>query len=163
MIAMALAGEPVVLLADEATTALDVTVQKRILALLADLQSDTGMSMLFVSHDLRVVSHIAQDLVVLYAGRVAESGPTKDVLRRPAHPYTRALVQSIPAVHTASEIGTPLTGVPASPLARPSGCAFHPRCPLAREICAREVPELRDVAPGRRSACHFAEEVLSGE
>ncbi|MDB5188388.1 MAG: hypothetical protein JWO50_908 [Candidatus Kaiserbacteria bacterium] len=161
VIAMALAGDPVLLLADEATTALDVTVQKRILALLSELQADTGMSMLFVSHDLRVVSHIAERLVVLYAGRVAESGPTREVLARPAHPYTRALVQSIPAVHSRSDIGTPLSGVPASPLDRPTGCAFHPRCPLAQEICAREIPILREVAPGRRSACHFAEEVLA--
>jgi peptide/nickel transport system ATP-binding protein/oligopeptide transport system ATP-binding protein len=160
MIAMALAGEPALLLSDEATTALDVTVQKRILALLGELQASTGMAMLFVSHDLRVVSHVADDLVVMYAGRIAESGPTREVLRRPAHPYTRALARSIPSVRSRSAIATPLGGVPANPVARPAGCAFHPRCPLAQEICRREVPAPREVAPGRLSACHFAEEVM---
>ena len=161
MIAMALAGRPSLLLADEATTALDVTVQGRILKLLRDLQRDEGLSMLFVSHDLRVISHISDDLVVLYAGRVCESGETREVLRMPLHPYTKALAESIPAVHSRTAISAPLAGAPASPAHRPPGCAFHPRCPLATEICRVERPPLREVVPGRRSACHHAEELLT--
>jgi len=132
MIALALAGNPALLLADEPTTALDVTVQARIL----------------------------EQVVVMYAGRVAERGPAPRVLRRPAHPYTRALVRSVPAVRTRTALADPLPGAPATPANRPSGCAFHPRCPLARERCAVEVPSVREIEPGRWSACHFAEEVL---
>jgi peptide/nickel transport system ATP-binding protein/oligopeptide transport system ATP-binding protein len=161
MIAMALSGEPRLLVADEPTTALDVTVQKRILDLLAGLQRQFGLGMLFISHDLRVVSHVADDVVVLYAGRVAESGPAREVLTHPCHPYTRALALSVPSVHTASLIAQPIQGAAANPADRPSGCAFHPRCPLAQERCAVEVPPLRDTAPGRRAACHFAAEVAN--
>ncbi|MGN6273872.1 MAG: ABC transporter ATP-binding protein [Protaetiibacter sp.] len=160
VIAMALSGEPRMLIADEPTTALDVTVQKRILDLLADMQRQDGVAMLFISHDLRVVSHVADDIVVLYAGRVAESGPAREVLAQPLHPYTAALARSVPSVASASAVADPIPGTAASPAARPSGCAFHPRCPLAREICAREIPESRELVPGRRSACHFAEELL---
>jgi len=159
VIAMALSGEPELIIADEPTTALDVTVQKRILDLLAELQRESGVSMLFISHDLRVVSHIADDLVVLYAGRVAEIGPAREVLRVPLHPYTRALAASVPSVHAASAIAEPIPGSAASPANRPSGCAFHPRCPLAQEICRAAVPELSEIEPGRFSACHFAEQL----
>ncbi|MEV1006480.1 ABC transporter ATP-binding protein [Streptomyces sp. NPDC049881] len=160
VIAMALSGSPSLLLADEPTTALDVTVQARILALLRDVQRSEGLSMLLVSHDLRVVSHVAERVVVMYAGRVAEQGRARDVLRRPAHPYTRALVASVPAVRTRTALADPLPGAPAGPASRPSGCPFHPRCPMARERCRTEVPAVRAVAEGRSSACHFAEEVL---
>ena len=160
MIALALAGEPELLLADEPTTALDVTVQARILALLKRLQEERYMSMLLVSHDLRVVSHVAHDLVVMYAGRVCEAGPASTVIGRPAHPYTRALTRSIPSVHQKKALPSPLPGAPASPYARPSGCAFNPRCPIAQDICREVVPPVREVAPDRTVACHFAEEVL---
>jgi len=160
MIALALAGNPALLLADEPTTALDVTVQARILGLLRDIQREQGLAMLLVSHDLRVIAHVAEQVVVMYAGRVAERGPAPRVLRRPAHPYTRALVRSVPAVRTRTALADPLPGAPATPANRPSGCAFHPRCPLARERCAVEVPSVREIEPGRWSACHFAEEVL---
>ncbi|WP_432884827.1 ABC transporter ATP-binding protein [Kribbella sp. CA-245084] len=160
VIAMALAGSPSLLLADEPTTALDVTVQARILRLLRSIQEDAGLSMLLVSHDLRVMAHVAHQVVVMYAGRVAERGATSDVLRQPAHPYTRALVDSVPAVRTKTALAHPLPGTPATPANRPAGCAFHPRCPLARERCRTEQPALRAVAPGRWTACHFAEEVL---
>ncbi|MCF6470157.1 ABC transporter ATP-binding protein [Nonomuraea sp. MG754425] len=160
MIALALAGNPALLLADEPTTALDVTVQARILRLLRSIQQE-GLSMLLVSHDLRVIAHVADQVVVMYAGRVAERGPAAEVLRRPAHPYTRALVASVPAVRTRTALADPLPGTPATPAHRPSGCAFHPRCPLARDRCRAEVPPAREVAPGRWSACHFAEEVLT--
>ena len=159
MIAMAMIAHPTLVLADEPTTALDVTVQARVLATLRKLQDEEGSAMLLVSHDLRVVSHVAQDLVVLYAGRIAERGPAASILRKPAHPYTKALARSVPAVRTKTAIADPLPGTAAVPARRPSGCAFHPRCPLAAERCRTEVPPLREVVPGRWSACHFAEEV----
>ncbi|MEO3749403.1 ABC transporter ATP-binding protein [Streptomyces sp. B6B3] len=160
MIALALAGNPSLLLADEPTTALDVTVQARILRLLRSIQQAEGLAMLLVSHDLRVVANVAEQVVVLYAGRVAERGPARAVLRRAAHPYTRALVRSVPAVRTRAALADPIPGTPATPANRPPGCAFHPRCPLARDRCRTEVPAVREVAPERFSACHYAEEVL---
>ncbi|WP_298331393.1 ABC transporter ATP-binding protein [Haloactinopolyspora sp.] len=159
MIAMALAGEPQLIIADEPTTALDVTTQARILRLLADLRHQEGLAMLLVSHDLRVMAHVADEVVVMYAGRVAERGPAREVLERPRHPYTRALANNVPAVSTKTAIAEPLQGAPANPFDRPSGCAFHPRCPLAVERCRTEKPELREVEPGRFSACHRATEV----
>jgi peptide/nickel transport system ATP-binding protein/oligopeptide transport system ATP-binding protein len=161
MIALALAGDPALVLADEPTTALDVTVQARILRLLRSLQDERHMAMLLVSHDLRVMSHVSHDLVVLYAGRVCEIGPTRRLLGQPRHPYTRALAASVPAVRTKSALVAPLPGAPASPLARPAGCPFHPRCVLARDRCATEVPVVREVAPHQWSACHYAEELAS--
>ncbi len=161
MIAMALAGEPRLIIADEPTTALDVTTQARILRLLAGLRDQEGMAMLLVSHDLRVMAHVADDVVVMYAGRVAERGSARDVLDRPRHPYTWALANNVPSVRTKSAIAEPLPGAPANPFDRPAGCAFHPRCPLARDRCRTEKPELREVEPGRFSACHFAGEVGS--
>ncbi|MCT2584872.1 ABC transporter ATP-binding protein [Actinophytocola sp. S1-96] len=157
MIALALAGRPRFVLADEPTTALDVTVQARILDLLGRLRDEDNLSMLLVSHDLRVMSHVADDLVVMYAGRVCERGPAKAVLNRPLHPYTDALVRSVPSVRVRSAIADPLPGSPANPFDRPAGCPFHPRCPRAEDRCRTEVPELREIAPGRVSACHFAE------
>jgi oligopeptide/dipeptide ABC transporter ATP-binding protein len=157
MIALALAGEPRFILADEPTTALDVTVQARILALLGRLRDEDHLSMLLVSHDLRVMSHVADDLVVMYAGRVCERGGAKAVLTRPLHPYTDALVRSVPSVHVRSAIADPLPGSPANPFDRPAGCPFNPRCPRAEDRCRTEVPALREIAPGRLSACHFAE------
>jgi oligopeptide/dipeptide ABC transporter ATP-binding protein len=161
MIALALAGSPALLLADEPTTALDVTVQARILRLLREIQQEEGLAMLLVSHDLRVVAHVAHQVVVMYAGRVAERGPTAAVLSKPAHPYTRALVDSVPAVRTRTALAHPLPGTPATPANRPPGCAFHPRCPVARERCRTEQPAVREIAPGRWTACHFAEELVS--
>ena len=159
MVGLALAGSPELILADEPTTALDVTVQARILDLLRSLREAEGMAMVLVSHDLRVMAHVADDLVVMYAGRVAERGPARQLLQRPKHPYTRALVNSVPAVTTKTAIVEPLPGAPANPRNRPSGCAFHPRCPMAREICRTNSPPLRELTLTRRSACHFAEEV----
>ncbi|WP_232827659.1 ABC transporter ATP-binding protein [Jiangella endophytica] len=161
MIATALAGEPQLIIADEPTTALDVTTQARILQLLADLRDQEGVAMLLVSHDLRVMAHVADDIVVMYAGRVAERGPAREVLEKPRHPYTRALANNVPAVSTKSAIAEPLRGAPANPFDRPAGCAFHPRCPMAQDRCRTEVPVLREVEPGRFSACHFAEGVES--
>ena len=160
MIALALAGQPRFILADEPTTALDVTVQARILDLLARLRDEDNLSMLLVSHDLRVMSHVADDLVVMYAGRVCERGQANAVLNRPLHPYTQALVRSVPSVSVRTAIADPLPGSPANPFDRPSGCPFNPRCPRAEDRCRTEVPRLREIVPGRFSACHFAEELL---
>jgi len=159
MIALALAGRPRFVLADEPTTALDVTVQARILDLLARLRAEDNLSMLLVSHDLRVMSHVADDLVVMYAGRVCERGRAKVVLNRPLHPYTDALVRSVPSVRVRTAIADPLPGSPANPFDRPAGCPFNPRCPRAEDRCRTEVPALREIVPGRFSACHFAEEL----
>jgi peptide/nickel transport system ATP-binding protein/oligopeptide transport system ATP-binding protein len=159
MIALALAGGPRFILADEPTTALDVTVQARILDLLGRLRDEDHLSMLLVSHDLRVMSHVADDLVVMYAGRVCERGGAKTVLNRPLHPYTDALVRSVPSVHVTTAIADPLPGSPANPFDRPAGCPFNPRCPRAEDRCRTEVPKLREIVPGRFSACHFAEEL----
>jgi peptide/nickel transport system ATP-binding protein/oligopeptide transport system ATP-binding protein len=157
MIAIALA------IADEPTTALDVTTQARILALLADLREREGLAMILVSHDLRVMAHVADEVVVMYAGRVCEQGPARAVLDRPHHPYTRALAANVPAVTSRTAIAEPLPGAPASPFDRPSGCPFRTRCPMAADRCATEVPALREITPGRFSACHFAEEVSPSE
>lgn len=161
MIAMALAGSPELLIADEATTALDVTVQARILDLLATIRRERGLSLLMISHDLRVVAHTADRVLVLYAGRVCESGPTLSVIRRPAHPYTRALRDNVPSVRASRREGVPLPGAPVGPTTRPTGCALRTRCPLAVELCAQQVPALRRIED-RMVACHRAEEVLEG-
>jgi oligopeptide/dipeptide ABC transporter ATP-binding protein len=159
VIAMALAGEPRLIIADEPTTALDVTTQARILELLDELRKEDGLAMILVSHDLRVMAHVADEVVVMYAGRVCEQGPAREVLDQPLHPYTKALMHNVPAATERSAISEPLPGAPANPFNRPEGCAFHPRCPMARERCRTEQPALREIQPGRLSACHFAEEV----
>lgn len=160
MIAMAMIAKPALILADEPTTALDVTVQARVLEVLRELRAAEGAAMLYVSHDLRVVSHVTDSVLVMYAGSVVERGPAAEVLRRPAHPYTSALVASVPAVRTKTAIADPLPGAPASPADRPSGCPFRTRCALAFDRCVTERPALRELTPGRWSACHIAEEVL---
>ncbi len=155
MIAIALACDPTVLIADEPTTALDVTIQAQILALLAQLKRERGMSMVLVTHDLGVVAGIADRVVVMYGGRIVEHGAVKDILLAPQHPYTRALLASMPRI---DEVGNaPLQaigGQPPNPRRLPNGCAFHPRCALAADRCASERPAL-NVATGRAVACHF--------
>jgi oligopeptide transport system ATP-binding protein len=163
MIAMAIALDPKLLIADEPTTALDVTVQKQIMTLLADLQAETGMGMILISHDLGVVADVAQRAAIMYAGRIAETGVIREVYDRPAHPYTRGLLDSIPSATTMGERLSPIAGAPPSLLALPSGCAFHPRCPFATALCRTEIPVLREPegwAPGHLAACHRTEEVL---
>lgn len=157
MIAMAVSCEPAFLIADEPTTSLDVTIQKQILDLLAHLQADRRMGMLFISHDLAVVQSIAQRISVMYAGRIVEAGTAEDVLGRPLHPYTRALIGAVPS---AGRRGSPLTLIPGKvPDSRniPTGCPFHPRCPVAEEICSRLVPENREYGgqSSHRGECHL--------
>jgi oligopeptide transport system ATP-binding protein len=161
MIAMALALDPDVIIADEPTTALDVTVQAQIMQLLADLQAETGMGLILITHDLGVVADVADRVAVMYAGRIVETGMVEEVYKRPAHPYTEGLMHSIPRSHLRGEPLRPIRGAPPSLVRIPPGCPFHPRCPYARQRCVRDEPPLREVDGGRHSACHYAEEVLS--
>ncbi|WP_051426658.1 ABC transporter ATP-binding protein [Jiangella gansuensis] len=163
VIAMALALGPRLLIADEPTTALDVTVQAQIMELIAQLRDETGMAVVLISHDLGVVADLARRVLVMYAGRVVESGPLREVYERPAHPYTVGLMASLPDAVTPGEKLRTIGGAPASPGALPPGCAFHPRCPLATERCRVEVPALRPVGDGRAAACHYAEAVLDAD
>jgi oligopeptide/dipeptide ABC transporter ATP-binding protein len=161
MIAMSLALDPEVLIADEPTTALDVTVQAQIMDLLADLQRERHMGMILITHDLGVVADVADRIVVMYAGRIVEEANVYDLYGGPAHPYTVGLLESIPRIDEKGQQLRTIKGLPPNLLRIPSGCAFHPRCPRAQQICSDERPLLREVAPNRRSACHFAEEVLA--
>jgi oligopeptide/dipeptide ABC transporter ATP-binding protein len=155
MIAMAIANDPHLLIADEATTALDVTVQAQVLEVLRDAQQRTGAALLLVTHDLGVVASAADRVVVLYAGRVVEEGPVTDVLAAPAHPYTLGLLRAVPRLGTNRDRAfAVIPGQPPSPGAWPNGCVFHPRCELADERCGTEVPALAPSTRGRSVACH---------
>ncbi|MFC7878587.1 ABC transporter ATP-binding protein [Isoptericola sp. NPDC057391] len=166
MIASALALDPDVLIADEPTTALDVTVQAQVLRLLAEIQAERQMGLVLITHDLGVVAGVADDVTVMYAGRAVEHAPVRDLYAAPAHPYTRALLRSVPRLDVVDErAGGRLPVVPGRPPAPgrvPSGCSFHPRCDMARDLCRTDEPPLDGVAPGRSSACHFAAELLGG-
>jgi oligopeptide transport system ATP-binding protein len=161
VIAMALALRPRLLIADEPTTALDVTVQAQIMDLLRELRRTDELAMILITHDLGVVADVADRVAVMYAGTIAETGPLRTVYDAPAHPYTRGLMNSIPAPERPGARLTPIAGMPPSPLRPPGGCPFHPRCPVARDRCRTDKPVLREVAPGHRAACHYAEEVMS--
>ena len=155
MLAMALAGEPDLLIADEPTTALDVTVQAQIMELLLSLQRKLGMALLLITHHLGLVARATTRLYVMYAGRLIEQGPTREVLTLPAHPYTRALLRAVPRLHGA---GGSLQGIPGSVpqgRVRPAGCAFHPRCERRQPRCVERIPVLETVSPGHEVCCHF--------
>ena len=152
-IARALATEPELLIADEPVSALDVSVQASIINLLKDLQKTTRIGLLFIAHDLAVVEHISDRILVMYLGRIVESAPASELCSKPLHPYTAALLSAVPTLEKRSEARLKLSGDVPSPLNPPTGCAFHPRCPYAREKCRRERPVLREIAPGRFSAC----------
>jgi peptide/nickel transport system ATP-binding protein len=162
MIAMALVNDPKLLIADEPTTALDVTVQAQILDLIADLQRDFGSAVVFITHDLGVVAEIADDILVMYAGNAVEHGPVKKILGTPEHPYTWGLLESIPALTGDPQPLHPIPGSPPSLLALPSGCRFHPRCEFRDQVpekrCFTLEPELvaRTADRGRASRCHLA-------
>ncbi|WP_232528893.1 ABC transporter ATP-binding protein [Mycetocola zhujimingii] len=162
LIAMAIALEPEFLIADEPTTALDVTVQAQILELLDGLRSQLGMGILLITHDLGVVTEVADRLAVMYAGRIVERGDADTVLANPAHPYTRALLRSVPQASLRGGELLTIPGSPPSPGQVPPGCSFHTRCQFAIDICRTERPPLELVAPERQAACHRAHEVLTG-
>jgi oligopeptide/dipeptide ABC transporter ATP-binding protein len=154
MIAMALVCRPALLIADEPTTALDVTIQAEILDLLAELQRELGMAVLLITHNLGIVAGMARRVLVMYAGRLAELSPTEDLFENPRHPYTLALFKSIPRLDAQrKERLEAIQGQVPSPTNWPTGCRFHPRCPLAIDICPREQPPLEEKRPGHWSAC----------
>ncbi|AXQ54942.1 MULTISPECIES: ABC transporter ATP-binding protein [Streptomyces] len=162
MIAMAMALEPKLIIADEPTTALDVTVQAQVMELLAELQREYNMGLILITHDLGVVADVADKIAVMYAGRIVETAPVHDIYRAPAHPYTRGLLDSIPRLDQKGRELYAIKGLPPNLLAIPPGCAFHPRCPLAQPVCTTDEPPLYEVDPRRRSACHFWKETLHG-
>ncbi len=163
MIAMAIALDPDLLIADEPTTALDVTVQAQIMDLLADLQRESNMGLILITHDLGVVADVADKIAVMYAGRIVEEAPVYDIYANPAHPYTEGLLASIPRVDMKGQDLYAIKGLPPNLMHIPSGCPFNPRCPYRRDdVCTTKVPPLYDVGPARGSACHFWEEVVDG-
>ena len=160
MIAMGLALEPDLLIADEPTTALDVTVQAQILRLLCEVQRDRGMGLILITHDMGVVAEVADDVSVMYAGRIVESADVASVYDNPAHPYTKALLESVPRLDRRGTTLAAIEGLP-PPLTRlPRGCSFHPRCGFRRDGCATDEPPLYEVGRGRGSACHYYDQVL---
>jgi oligopeptide/dipeptide ABC transporter ATP-binding protein len=163
VIAMALAGGPSLLLADEPTTAVDTTIQAKILELLQRLKDEEQLGLMLISHDLRVISNVADRVAVMYAGRIVETGPTREVLSNPRHRYTAALLESIPSIRNSRPV-SPIAGVPATPSTRPSGCPFHTRCAFATEICETVVPALeaeQTPAGERWFACHHPQGIES--
>ena len=169
MIAMALALEPDLIIADEPTTALDVTVQAQVMDLLAELQREYNMGLILITHDLGVVADVADKIAVMYAGRIVERAPVHELYKRPAHPYTRGLLDSIPRLDQKGQELYAIKGLPPNLLHVPAGCAFNPRCPKAEDVCRTEVPALLGITEpdgtelvGRASACHFRKETIHG-
>jgi len=157
MIAMAIACKPRLLIADEPTTALDVTIQAQILDLLRSLNETNGMALLLITHDLGVVAEICHKVMVMYAGRIMERAEVKILFEKPLHPYTLGLMQSRPDIDRPIERLQPIPGSPPNLVDVPNGCPFHPRCAYVQERCKVEVPLLREIEPAHESACHFAE------
>jgi oligopeptide transport system ATP-binding protein len=162
MIAMSIALNPALLIADEPTTALDVTVQAQVMDLLAELQRESGMGLILITHDLGVVADVADRIAVMYAGRIVEAADALDLYAKPAHPYTEGLLKSIPRLDAKGQDIAVIGGLPPTLTKLPSGCSFHPRCPYVQDICRTDVPPLAHFEPNRGSACHFWEEVLHG-
>jgi peptide/nickel transport system ATP-binding protein len=163
MIAMALALRPKLLIADEPTTALDVTVQAQILDLIKQLQREMGMAVIIVTHDLGIVAGIADDVAVMYAGKIVEHAERRRLFYSPAHPYTKALLASLPARSRGRARLAQIPGQPPSLISLPPGCSFYPRCPVAMERCLREEPRLLAVGAGQAAACWLAETVYAGQ
>lgn len=161
MIAMSLALDPELLIADEPTTALDVTVQAQIMDLLDELRRERGMGLILITHDLGVVAEVADRIVVMYAGRIVESADAHSLYEQPGHPYTEGLMRSIPRLDLKGQDLETIKGLPPNLMNIPPGCPFHPRCPRAEDKCGEQVPEYHRLGLGRVSACHFAEELMS--
>jgi len=160
VIAMAMAGQPKLIIADEPTTALDVTVQAQVLAVLARRQAEMGSAVILITHDLGVVAEVADRVAVMYGGRIVETAPVAEIFASPRHPYTRALLRSIPRLDTTDSRLAPIPGQPPIPGALPKGCAFQPRCAVGRDrpLCVTQDPPLRPAGDRRQSACHYADE-----
>ncbi|MGH8619455.1 MAG: ABC transporter ATP-binding protein [Burkholderiales bacterium] len=154
-IARALAVKPEFLVCDEAVAALDVSIQAQVLNLFIRLREELNLTYLFISHDLGVVEHLSDRVVIMYLGRVVESAPTAELYARPNHPYTQALLAEVPTLDKRKRAYTPVKGEIPSPLHPPAGCHFHPRCPHAMPRCREEIPALREIAAGHQSACHL--------
>jgi peptide/nickel transport system ATP-binding protein len=154
-IARALAVQPEFLVCDEAVAALDVSIQAQILNLFMDLRSELELTYLFISHDLGVVEHLSDRVLIMYLGRLVEAAPVTEIFGRPNHPYTKALLAEVPRIEARKRRFTAIKGEIPSALSPPGGCHFHPRCPHAMPRCGNEVPPLREIAPGHRSACHL--------
>jgi oligopeptide transport system ATP-binding protein len=162
MIAMSIANSPSLLIADEPTTALDVTIQAQVLEVMKRVQAETQAATILITHDLGIVAELCERVIVMYAGRIVESGDVNTIFRAPRHPYTIGLMDSLPRLTEDEEWLHPIPGQPPSLINRPSGCAFHPRCFLTqgRAVCREEVPGLRQMdGPGHGSACHFTDEL----
>ncbi len=162
MIAMGIANNPSLLIADEPTTALDVTIQAQVLEVMKKVQAETQAATILITHDLGIVAEMCDRVIVMYGGRIVESGDVYTIFRSPRHPYTIGLMNSLPKLTEDEEWLEPIPGAPPSLINRPSGCAFHPRCFLSqgRERCRAEVPTLRKVEQEHQAACHFSEELL---
>jgi peptide/nickel transport system ATP-binding protein len=161
-IARSLVLDPTVLICDEPVSALDVSVQAQILNLLEETKERYGLTLLFIAHDLAVVKNVSDRVAVMYLGKLCEIGPAEQIYERPAHPYTKALLEAVPEPDPDAVLGeNVLAGDLPSPLDPPSGCRFRTRCPLAADVCAEEEPVLREMAPGQFAACHFAEQVIA--
>jgi peptide/nickel transport system ATP-binding protein len=156
-IARALAVDPEFVVCDEPVAALDVSIQAQIINLFVRLREELDLAYLFISHDLGVVEHIADRILIMYLGRIVESAPAEELFRQPNHPYTQALLAEVPRLDQRRRSFEPVKGEIPSPLDPPPGCHFHPRCPHAMERCRLEAPALREIAPGRHSACHLNE------
>ena len=154
LIAMSIAADPDIIIADEATTALDVTIQAQILNLLNKLKKDLGRTLIFVTHNLGLIAEMCNRVAVLYGGQVAEIAETKEIFRDPIHPYTQGLLKSIPLLHKPKDILDSIDGVVPNLVNPPSGCRFHPRCPLIEDICSKEAPELVEVKTNHFVHCH---------
>jgi len=154
-IARALAVQPELIVCDEAVASLDVSIQAQIINLFTELRSTLGLTYLFISHDLGVIEHLSDRVAIMYLGRIVEVAPSVELFKEPNHPYTRALLDEVPRIDKRKRSFQGVKGEISSPIDRPTGCHFHPRCPHAISLCRERAPALKEIAPGRLSACHL--------